>query len=383
MSTSLKVVSMAAVCCACTSLVAMVWRIRDIGSRHSSRSRPPETGGRGGALAGAFAVSLSRFAAGAGFVSSLPDLRCSRWARTSCLVTRPSLPVPRIAPGSRPCSASSALTAGPWRSASADSPAFALAVSSDFSSCAGFPAAACGLPLSACSAGAPPSSITARESPSCTVSPAPWLILPSVPSWGAGTSRTTFSVSSSTSVSSRRTKSPSFLCHSSTVASETDSGRVGTLISLGIGCDLPLRGLAGGRVRDGERLLQQFVGLLDVQLVEADRRRRRGLAPGVQARLPGRKAVLEVMGNLVPRALVLGFLLAPYDDVGVAVLHQHLGQAFLGERVQLLDADDGRVELLAADALLVQLVVDLAAAQDDAVHALRGNLLDFVDDSLE
>ncbi len=45
----------------------------------------------------------------------------------------------------------------------------------------------------------------------------------SVPLAGAGTSASTLSVETSTMVSPSSTKSPSFLCHSSTVPSVTDS----------------------------------------------------------------------------------------------------------------------------------------------------------------
>src|SRR5690606_26193573 len=52
------------------------------------------------------------------------------------------------------------------------------------------------------------------------------------PSVGAGTSRTTLSVSRSTRFSSRRTASPAFLCQLTSVASATDSGSCGTFTSM-------------------------------------------------------------------------------------------------------------------------------------------------------
>src|SRR3990167_3028868 len=54
------------------------------------------------------------------------------------------------------------------------------------------------------------------------------------PSDGAGTSSITLSVSRSTMFSSRLTISPAFLCHVDTVASDTDSGKSGTLTSIAI-----------------------------------------------------------------------------------------------------------------------------------------------------
>src|SRR3990167_5503742 len=53
-----------------------------------------------------------------------------------------------------------------------------------------------------------------------------------IPSTGEGTSKTTLSVSRSTIFSSRCTMSPTFLCHVAIVASTTDSGKTGTLISI-------------------------------------------------------------------------------------------------------------------------------------------------------
>jgi hypothetical protein len=52
------------------------------------------------------------------------------------------------------------------------------------------------------------------------------------PSTVEGTSNTTLSVSRSTMFSSRLTASPTFLCQVAMTASETDSGRTGTLISM-------------------------------------------------------------------------------------------------------------------------------------------------------
>ena len=53
-----------------------------------------------------------------------------------------------------------------------------------------------------------------------------------MPAIGAGTSRTTLSVSKSTRFSSRATASPGCLCHPTSVASATDSGSCGTRTSI-------------------------------------------------------------------------------------------------------------------------------------------------------
>ena len=80
-----------------------------------------------------------------------------------------------------------------------------------------------------------PSSITASSSWLVTVSPDWRRISLITPSTGEGTSSTTLSVSRSTRFSSRLTASPAFLCQLAMVASETDSGRTGTLTSMGTG----------------------------------------------------------------------------------------------------------------------------------------------------
>ena len=81
--------------------------------------------------------------------------------------------------------------------------------------------------------GALPSALIApRIAPTPTVPPASTAIASITPADGAGTSSVTLSVSSSTSGSSALTASPTFLNHWPTVASVTDSPRVGTRISI-------------------------------------------------------------------------------------------------------------------------------------------------------
>ena len=75
-------------------------------------------------------------------------------------------------------------------------------------------------------------SIWPSSAPTATVSPSLAAISPSTPAAGAGTSSVTLSVSSSTSGSSTATASPGFLNHLPTVASVTDSPRVGTRMSV-------------------------------------------------------------------------------------------------------------------------------------------------------
>src|SRR3954454_18124584 len=69
--------------------------------------------------------------------------------------------------------------------------------------------------------------ISASTAPTSTVSPSSAWTLTTVPAAGAGTSASTLSVEISTRTSSRSTGSPSFLCHSRTVPSVTDSPMAG------------------------------------------------------------------------------------------------------------------------------------------------------------
>ena len=103
---------------------------------------------------------------------------------------------------------------------------------------AGCPAAGAALDVATAS---PDVDKTASFALASTVVPSGAVISTKVPAAGAGTSSTTLSVSRSTRFSSRDTASPAFLCHATNVASLTDSGNCGTLISIVISCfDQPL-----------------------------------------------------------------------------------------------------------------------------------------------
>src|SRR3954452_24845727 len=86
---------------------------------------------------------------------------------------------------------------------------------------------------SAAAAGALPlvGAISARTSPTSTVSPSAKWIFTTVPEAGAGTSASTLFVEISTRVSSSAILSPSCLCHSRMVPSETDSPIAGMATS--------------------------------------------------------------------------------------------------------------------------------------------------------
>ena len=96
MSTSLKVVSMAAVFCASLRRLAMVRRSRVMRTRSSRSARERGPAGTAGLAAGAVGAGIDE-----------------RAAITSALVARPSLPVGWIADGATPVSSTSLRVAGP------------------------------------------------------------------------------------------------------------------------------------------------------------------------------------------------------------------------------------------------------------------------------
>ncbi len=156
----------------------------------------------------------------------------------SPLVTWPCMPEPATLAGSMPLSAAILRTdggAGISRSCGLSGPAPIGLVLAVFSS--GAPVAlAAGLVAVAGVgedlAGAPaPSLIWPSSAATPTVSPVLAAISDKTPAAGAGTSSVTLSVSSSTTGSSTATASPGCLNHLPTVASVTDSPRVGTRIS--------------------------------------------------------------------------------------------------------------------------------------------------------
>ena len=218
MLSSLKVVRIAAVCWACTSLSAIRERSRDIGSRRSLRSAPPPAGGAGAfAGSGAFVCFGSGFSAAAAFCVSMNS-------STSPLVSLPPLPVPLIFEGSRSFSSTSLRTAGL-------SETLAVAVPSGRAVGAAVSWTGSAFTSGLASLTLPSGSIRAITSWLSAISPLFLRIWASTPPSGAGTSSTTLSVSSSMRISSRSTESPSPFFQSSRVASGMDSDSTGTLTS--------------------------------------------------------------------------------------------------------------------------------------------------------
>ena len=141
---------------------------------------------------------------------------------TSPLVTRPSLPVPGTEPDAMLLSAINLAADG------MGTPAMELPVAATDAAAAGALATAAG---AATAPTLPSVSILAITWSDTTVPPSATVNSISTPAEGAGTSRTTLSVSISIRVSSMAMASPTFFFHCNMVASATDSDNWGTLTS--------------------------------------------------------------------------------------------------------------------------------------------------------
>ena len=213
---------------------AMAWRRRVIFTRSSRSSSGRGGSGPDGAAAPPAGAALNeRFAVPASIAFC-----------TSSLTRRPSLPVGLILVGSRLFSSTSLRTAGDmvfrsWLPEDAAAAGAGLAASffgSSFlgSSLGASAFAASFFGSSFFGAAVALSSIEPSSAPTSTSAPSLARISVRTPEAGALTSSVTLSVSSSTNGSSAATASPGAFIHFATVASETDSPSVGTLISVAI-----------------------------------------------------------------------------------------------------------------------------------------------------
>ena len=123
--------------------------------------------------------------------------------------------------------------------------------------------------------------------------------------------------------------------------------------------------------------------LLRVLCHVADGRRRRNGPAGVRDHLLRQRVFAEIGAQPVPRPLVLRLFLAPDHFLRLRKLRERRREVRMRERILLLDADDGDVADLVFAPVRDELVIDLAAAGDDALHVLRGKRLDFADHVLE
>src|SRR5690606_26612964 len=306
---------------------AMVWRMRVILTR-SSRLSPFADGAESDAGAGEGAGAASE-TDGAG-------LSCLALAaaRTSSLVRRPSLPVPFICEGSRPCSSTARRTAGESVVAPSSLTVAAGAGAGAFWSagCASSRGVTCVV-----SPAAELSSMSAITAPTSTVSPTATFCSPITPATGAGTSIATLSVSRLAMGSSSFTGSPGFLSHSPIVASLTDSPSVGTFTSLAITTHPQQSPSDSVRSRlQSQRLRHQRFLLLLVPAGEAGGRRGSRFATGVG----GPHAPVTSLGqrrfdlafDKKPGSVIARFFLAPHDILKVGHGLQSHSQRLAGKR---------------------------------------------------
>src|SRR6056297_671848 len=371
MSTSLNVVSSAAVCCASTSRRAMVRRSGLIATDSSRRS--PAT-----AVSGCAVAAGPEGAAGA--LPSVPP--ASRWRCTSSFRRRPPGPVARTSAADRPCSSSSLRAAG--MTALGSSPVAASVAAGGASAVDAGASSGCGASAgSPASAGfsseasaAAPASMRAMTSPTSAVSPSDLSTTCRTPASEAGTSSVALSVSTSTSGSSFSTRSPGCFSQAPMNTSLIDSPTEGTLTSViespRFGRASPRRRTASSR-RALERVPQKLF-LLELMGAagaggRAGRRRSGHAVEAATERLAAPRRAQEP-----PGAHVLRLLLDP-DQRGVRrVERQRLLDLLVGPRVELLEAHDGDVVALALLALGQQVVVHLAAARQDPGDAVGHHL---------
>ncbi len=123
--------------------------------------------------------------------------------------------------------------------------------------------------------------------------------------------------------------------------------------------------------------------MLQVNLEDAGCRRSSARSTGVIELLALVERFLQPMTYLVPRPLVLRLFLAPDDFFDVPVLFEERGVLRDREGIELLDANDRDVVDAVHLARLEQVVIDLAAAEDDPPRFFRRDLLSLGDDELE
>ena len=325
MSTSLNVVSMAAVSCASFSRLAMVWRSRVMRTRSSREASSGASGARGGA--GGFGFG-SRLSSASAAPAMLVTGAAGRVASTSGFNTWPRRPEPFTSCALKPASAISLRAAGDGGISSALTSSRALrlalerlrlgwrrwrAQSGLFDDCRRFRRGEAerrrlglglgGLGLAFASLMAPSSA------PTGTVSPVFTAISDNTPEAGAGTSTVTLSVSSSTRGSAAETVSPACLNHWPTVASTMDSPKIRHP-------DLSRHGRRLYGFRLTKRFVEKSLQLARMLAHQSGRGRRRAWAAGItRALMLGADMVenpFKVGLDEAPSAHILGLLLAPY-----------------------------------------------------------------------
>ena len=138
---------------------------------------------------------------------------------------------------------------------------------------------------------------------------------------------------------------------------------------------------ASRSVPSGEAFVEERLQLREVLGHQAGRRRRGRRPPGVARALrlaaDLRQHPFEIGLDEGPGAHVLRLFLAPHD-LGLLEARQLLDQRLQRERIELLDPQQIDVVDAALLALLVEVVIDLARAQDDAADLVVLGELDLL-----
>src|SRR5262245_51510961 len=85
----------------------------------------------------------------------------------------------------------------------------------------------------------------------------------------------------------------------------------------------------------------------------------------------------------MPGTHILGFFLNPRDALGVRVQCQGIFELRFWKGVELFKPDDGDILKAETRALLLELVINLAAAQENLIHPLTALYERIRDDALE
>src|SRR5262249_17665033 len=95
-----------------------------------------------------------------------------------------------------------------------------------------------------------------------------------------------------------------------------------------------------------------------------------GSGPENSRKRPTENPLTKLHLKIMPGTHILGFLLTPRDALGVWVQCQGIFELRFWKGVELFRPDDGDILKAETRALLLELVIDFAAAQKNLVHLL-------------
>src|SRR3954467_15981013 len=204
--------------------------------------------------------------------------------------------------------------------------------------------------------------------PTATVSPSPASCSVRTPATGDGTSTLTLSVSRLAIGSSAATASPGFFSHCASVPSVIDSPSAGTITSLATCFPSLRRDGRACRAAMTERGRNQGRLLGSMALSKAGSRRCTGVAAGILWAHAGAtrigKALLQLIDNEEPGAVVLRLFLRPDHVLQARHCLETFHERFRRERIELLDPQDLDAQVTRGVARFHQLVGKLAQPEN-------------------